>query len=138
VDGPAALDVPRFGLLLTEREEPSMDELTRVAVDTSKASFTVHGEDTAGRVVLRRELRRAGFEAFMAKLSPVEVVLEACGASHHWGRRLLAMGHRVRLIPPQYVRPFVGDPRSDRRACAALDPRLRGGDFMGRNLRGRV
>jgi len=97
-----------------------MGELTRVAVDTSKAVFAVHGEDAAGRVVVRRELRRAAFEAFMAGLAPVEVVLEACGASHHWGRRLGAMGHRVRLIPPQYVRPFVRRGKTDRADAAAI------------------
>ncbi|HYF08003.1 MAG TPA: IS110 family transposase [Acetobacteraceae bacterium] len=95
-------------------------ELKRIAVDTSKHVFTVHGEDAAGAVVLRRDVRRGGFEAFMAGLAPAEVVLEACGASHHWGRRLEAMGHRVRLIPPQYVRPFVKRGKTDRADAAAI------------------
>ena len=50
----------------------------------------------------------------MAKLAPTEVALEACGGSHHWARRLEAMGHRVRLIPPQYVKPFVKRSKTDR------------------------
>jgi transposase len=95
-------------------------ELKRIAVDTSKAVFTVHGEDAAGRVALRRDLSRVAFEALMAKLAPCEVVLEACGASHHWGRRLVAMGHRVRLIPAQYVKPFVRRGKTDRADAAAI------------------
>ena len=82
-------------------------ELMRIAVDTSKHVFTLHGVDANGAAVLRRDLRRGAFEAFMAKLAPTEVALEACGGSHHWARRLGAMGHSVRLIPPQYVKPFV-------------------------------
>jgi transposase len=69
-------------------------ELKRIAVDTSKAAFTIHGIDLESRVVLRRNLSRSAFEAFFAKLAPTEVVLEACGGSHHWGRRLTELGHR--------------------------------------------
>lgn len=72
----------------------------RIAVDTSKSVFTVHGIDTGDQPVLRRNFSRPGFEAAMAKLPPTEVALEACGGSHHWGRTLTAMSHRVRLIPP--------------------------------------
>ena len=95
-------------------------EFKRIAVDTSKAVFTLHGVDLAERPVLRRDLRRAGFEAFFAKLPPTEVALEACGASHHWGRRLTALGHRVRLIPPQYVKPFVKRGKNDRNDAQAI------------------
>lgn len=52
-------------------------------------------------------LRRSAFEAYMAKLAPTEVALEACGGARNWARRLMAMGHRVRLIPPQYVKAYV-------------------------------
>lgn len=60
-----------------------MTEFKRIAVDTSKHVFTLHGVDAEDRVVLRRDLKRAPFEAFFAKLAPTEVVLEACGGSHH-------------------------------------------------------
>jgi transposase len=95
-------------------------ELKRIAVDTSKHCFTLHGVDAADRVVLRRDLRRGQVEAFFAKLEPTEVVLEACGGSHHWGRRLGALGHRVKLIPPQYVKPFVKRGKSDRADAEAI------------------
>ena len=83
-----------------------MTEITRLAIDTSKSVFTLHGVDGAGRAVLRRNLRRRELLPFFERLAPVEVALEACGGSHHWGRALAALGHRVRLIPPQYVKPL--------------------------------
>jgi len=73
----------------------------RIAIDTSKYVFTLHGVDEQDRPVLRRELKRAQVEPFFAKLPATEVVLEACGGSHHWGRVLLRLGHQVRLIPAQ-------------------------------------
>ena len=100
--------------------EPSMTEITRIAIDTSKSVFTLHGVDVAGRAVLRRNLRRRELLAFFEKLPPVEVVLEACGGSHHWGRALTALGHRVRLIPAQYVKPFVKRSKNDRNDAEAI------------------
>ena len=97
-----------------------MTELKLISVDTSKHVFTLHGVGDRGEVVLRRELRRQQLEGFFAKLPPTEVVLEACGGSHHWGRVLMALGHRVRLIPPQYVKPFVKRNKNDRADAEAM------------------
>jgi len=97
-----------------------MDDLALIGLDTSKHVFTLHGVDAAGRAVLRRELRRGQLEGFFGKLAPVEVALETCGGSHHWGRRLMALGHRVRLIPAQYVKPFVKRGKNDRVDAAAI------------------
>ena len=68
-------------------------EYARIAIDTSKAVFTVHGIDMHDRPVLRRNLKRAEFEVLFAKLPPTEVALEACGSSHHWARSLTEHGH---------------------------------------------
>ena len=97
-----------------------MVEITRVAVDTSKSVFTLHATDPRGRAVLRRNLRRAEFVPFFAKLPPAEVVMEACGGSHHWARTLRELGHRARLIPAQYVRPFVKRSKNDRADAEAI------------------
>src|SRR6266851_4027543 len=97
-----------------------MTDITRIAIDTSKAVFTLHGVDGAGRAILRRNLRRRELLSFFERLPPVEVALEACGGSHHWGRALLALGHRVRLIPPQYVKPFVKRSKNDRNDAQAI------------------
>ena len=95
-------------------------ELKRIAIDTSKHVFTLHGVDQAERAVLRRNLSRSQMEGFFAKQPATEVVLEACGSSHHWGRVLTALGHQVRLIPPQYVKPFVKRGKNDRNDAAAI------------------
>jgi transposase len=97
-----------------------MTEITRIAIDTSKSVFTLHGVDASGREVLRRELRRRDLQGFFEKLAPVEIVLEACGGSHHWGRWLTKLGHRVRLIPAQYVTPFVKRAKNDRNDAEAI------------------
>lgn len=97
-----------------------MSEITRIAIDTSKSVFTLHGVNAAGVAVLRRNLRRQDLVSFFEKLPPVEVVMEACGGSHHWGRTLRAIGHRVRLIPAQYVKPFVKRAKNDRNDAEAI------------------
>jgi len=97
-----------------------MSEITRVSIDSSKSVFTLHAVDEKGRAVLRRNLRRRDMVPFFTKLPPVEVVMEACGGSHHWGRTLAALGHRVRLIPAQYVKPFVKRSKNDRNDAEAI------------------
>ena len=92
----------------------------RIAIDTSKHVFTLHGVDEQEQPVLRRELKRGQVEAFFSKLPGTEVVLEACGGSHHWARVLGALGHHVRLIPPQYVKPFVKRAKNDRNDAEAI------------------
>ena len=75
--------------------------IIRIGLDTSKSVFQVHGVDEHERPV------RGQIEKFFAKLPPTRVGLEACGASHHWGRVLRDLGHEVVLIPPQYIKPYV-------------------------------
>lgn len=95
-------------------------EYKRIAIDTSKAVFTVHGIDAHDRPVFRRNLKRAEFETLVAKLVPTEVALEACGSSHHWARFLAQHGHQVRLVPPQYVKPFVKRGKNDSADAEAI------------------
>ena len=97
-----------------------MSEIKRIGIDTSKAVFTLHCVDQAGRPVLRTNLRRPQMAAFFTKLPPTEIVMEACGSSHHWARELSALGHDVRLIPPQYVKPFVKRAKNDRNDAEAI------------------
>jgi transposase len=97
-----------------------MTEISRIGIDTSKSWFALHGVNSAGEPVLRVNLRRAQVVAYFGKLAPVVVALEACGGSHHWGRQLRALGHEVRLIPPQYVKPYVKRGKNDRVDAAAI------------------
>jgi transposase len=90
-----------------------VSEIIRIGLDTSKHVFQLHGVDAQERPVLREQLRRSQMETFFAKLPPTEIGLEACGASHHWARRLTELGHEVKLLPPQYVKPYVKRGKSD-------------------------
>jgi transposase len=97
-----------------------MDKIIRIGIDTSKHVFQVHGVDTAEEPVLRRKLRRREMERFFAGLAPTLIGLEACGASHHWARVLAGLGHEVRLLPPQYVKPYVKRGKNDAADAAAI------------------
>jgi transposase len=97
-----------------------MTEITRIGVDTSKAVFTLHGVDGQERPVQRCNLTRGQMLKFLRRLPPATVALEACGSSHHWGRQLTAFGHKVRLIPPQYVKPYVKRGKNDRHDAEAI------------------
>jgi transposase len=97
-----------------------MSEIIRIGLDTSKHVFQVHGVNAAEQPVLRKTLRRAQVERFFASLAPTRIGLEACGASHHWARVLQGLGHEVRLLPPQYVRPYVKRGKNDAADAEAI------------------
>jgi len=97
-----------------------MSDLTLVGIDTSKAVFTVHGIDAAGRPVLRTSVRRGQMITFFRKLPLTTVALEACGSSYYWARELTALGHTVRLVPTQYVKPYVKRGKNDRNDAEAI------------------
>ena len=93
--------------------------ITMIGVDTAKSVFQVHGVDAAGQVVIRRKLLRSELLAYFEKQDPCAVVMEACGAAHHWARVLAAFGHDVKLIAPEAVRPFVKKGKKNDAADAA-------------------
>ena len=97
-----------------------MATIARLGIDTSKSLFQLHGVDERGAAVLRKQVRRSQFLAFITKLEPTEIGLEACGASHYWGRQLQALGHEVRLLPPQHVKPYAGHNKNDKIDAAAI------------------
>jgi transposase len=87
--------------------ETSEMQVTTVGLDLAKNLFQVHGADAEGRPVLKRRLARGKVLEFFANLPACLVGLEACVAAHHWARELTRLGHQVRLMPPQHVRPYV-------------------------------
>ena len=97
-----------------------MTQYKRIGIDTSKTVFTLHGIDHSDQPALRINLSRAGLLTFFRKLLPTEIVMEACGAAYHWARELTVLGHSVRLIPPQYVKPYVKRGKNDRHDAAAI------------------
>jgi transposase len=88
-------------------------QVTTVGLDIAKNLFQVHGADAQGRPALKRKLARGKVLEFFADLPPCLIGLEACGAAHYWARELAELGHTVRLMPPQYVRPYVKTNKHD-------------------------
>ena len=82
-------------------------DISTVGLDLAKNVFQVHAIDSAGKVIVRRSLRRRQVMPFFTKLEPCLIGMEACGTSHFWGRELQALGHEVKLMPPIYVTPYV-------------------------------
>lgn len=87
---------------------------TRIAVDVAKAVFEIAVSGRPGQVQRRARKQRAQFLDFMAQQPAATVVMEACGSSHYWGRRLEQLGHHVVLLPPHQVRPYVRRNKTDR------------------------
>ena len=81
--------------------------ITMIGLDTAKSVFQVHAVDEARKVAARRKLRRSELILFFEKQEACTVVMEACGAAHHWARVLTGLGHDVKLIAPEAVKPFV-------------------------------
>ncbi len=94
--------------------------VSMIGLDTAKSVFQVHGEDSTGKILLQKRLKRSQMEGFFARLPPTLIGIEACGSAHHWGRTLRALGHEVRLIPAAYVKPFVKRNKNDARDAAAI------------------
>ena len=97
-----------------------MQTVTTIGLDIAKSVFQVHGVDAAGQVVVRRQLKRRYVLAFFEKLPPCLIGVEACASSHHWSRELQALGHKVRLMPPAYVRPYVKRQKNDAADAEAI------------------
>jgi len=91
-----------------------------IAVDLAKSVFQVASANRAGRVVARHRFSRAQFEKFLRTEPPAHLVIEACGTAHYWGRLAQEVGHRVTLLPPRYVRPYVHRDKTDRADADAL------------------
>src|SRR5215207_6881887 len=94
--------------------------ITVLGIDLGKNSCSLVGLDEAGRVVLRRRMRRDGVVRFVERLSPCTVAMEACCGAHHLGRELAGFGHAVRLMSPEYVRPYVKAHKNDDRDAEAI------------------
>jgi transposase len=94
--------------------------ITTIGLDLAKNVFQVHGIDECGNVVLQKQLTRAKILVFFAKLAPCLIGMEACSGAHYWARELMARGHTVRLMPAQYVKPYVKGNKNDGNDAAGI------------------
>jgi transposase len=90
-----------------------LQDVTLVGIDLGKHSFHLHGQDRRGKGVFRKKLSRKQLVEFFATFHACTIVMEACAGSHHMARKLGALGHQVKLISPQFVRPFVKSNKND-------------------------
>lgn len=97
-----------------------MEDIAVIGIDLAKSVFQLHGIDGQGQVVLRQRLSRAKLLPFFAGLPRCLVGMETCASANHWARELIALGHEVRLMPPQYVKPYVKRSKNDASDAEAI------------------
>jgi transposase len=97
-----------------------VNKITTLGVDLAKNVFQLHGVDFAGKAVLRREVRRSQLMKTMAQLEPCLIGIEACGGAHYWARRFAEHGHQVKMMSPQFVKPYRKSDKNDRNDAEAI------------------
>ena len=95
-------------------------KITTVGIDLAKNLFQLHGVNEHGKVVIKKQLRRDQMAEFFVTLPPCLVGMEACGSAHHWARKLQAYGHTVKLMAPQFVKPYVKTNKNDAADAEAI------------------
>lgn len=111
---------PAKGQLFNKRRVSPMKKVTLLGIDIAKEIFQLHGVDESGKAVLKKKLKRAELLEFIVQLEFCMIVMEACGGSHYWAREFKKLGHAVKLISPQYVKPFVRGNKNDRNDAEAI------------------
>jgi transposase len=95
-------------------------EITTVGIDLAKNVFQVHAVDQHGMVALKKQLKRGQVAEFFANLPTCLIGMEACGSAHYWARKLQALGHTVKLMAPQFVKPYVKTNKHDAADAEAI------------------
>lgn len=95
-------------------------KITTIGIDLAKEMFQIHGVDAHGKAVLRKQLRRSEMAKFFSNLEPCLIGMEACGSAHHWARKLGEFGHTVKLMAPQFVKPYVKTNKNDMADAEAI------------------
>jgi transposase len=103
-----------------EPEEATEMNITTVGIDLAKKVFQVHGVDEQGKASLKKQMKRAQVLPFFANLPPCLIGMEACGSAHYWARKLEQLGHTVKLMAPQFVKPYVKTNKNDAADAEAI------------------
>ncbi len=99
--------------ILAIKKRGENKNIARIGVDLAKQVFQIHGVGRTEKVLVRRQLRRSQMLDYFSKLTPCLIDIEACGSAHYWARELGKLGHEVRLMAPQFVKPYVKSGRND-------------------------
>src|SRR5215831_12809091 len=103
-----------------QEARPRKQNMHVLGIDIAKRVFHAVGMDDRGNIVYRKRLSRHDLIPFIAKLPPVLIGIEACGGAHYWARRFRAHGHEVKLMAPQFVKPYVKSNKNDSRDAEAI------------------
>ncbi len=95
-------------------------KITTIGIDLAKAVFQIHGVNEHGKVAVRKQLKRAEMSSYFANLETCLIGMEACGSAHHWARKLEGYGHTVKLMAPQFVKPYVKTNKNDMADAEAI------------------
>ena len=95
-------------------------KITTIGIDLAKEVFQIHGINEHGKVMLRKQLRRNAMIKYFANLAPCLIGMEACGSAHYWARKLSELGHTVKLMSPQFVKPYVKTNKHDMADAEAI------------------
>ena len=94
--------------------------ITTIGVDLSKSVFQVHGVDKQGKTLTKKSLRRSQVHEYFINIPPCLVGMEACSSAHFWARKLQSMSHEVKLMAPQFVKPYVKANKTDAADAEAI------------------
>lgn len=97
-----------------------MDNITTIGIDLAKNVFQLHGADKNGKMLFRKKLTRKKVIPFLANLQPCVVGMEACGGSNYWAREIEKLGHEVKIMAPQFVKPYVKNDKTDENDAEAI------------------
>lgn len=95
-------------------------KITTVGIDLAKNVFQVRGVNEYGKAAQKKQIKRDQMAAFFANLPPCLIGMEACGGAHHWARKLQGFGHTVKLMAPQFVKPYVKTNKNDAADAEAI------------------
>jgi len=95
-------------------------KITTMGIDLAKAVFQIHGVGERGKIAVRKQLKRSEMASYFANLGPCLIGMEACGSAHHWARKLRGYGHTVKLMSPQFVKPYVKTNKNDMADAEAI------------------
>ncbi len=95
-------------------------KITTIGIDLAKEVFQIHGVNEHGKIVVRKQVKRKDMASYFAKLEPCLIGMEACGSAHYWSRKLGSFGHVVKLMAPQFVKPYVKTNKNDAADAEAI------------------
>lgn len=110
---PNGIKVPKCGSCRPQNGRSVQMKITTIGIDLAKEVFQIHGVDSHGKVAIRKQVKRKDMAKFFANIEPCLIGMEACGSAHHWSRKLGGFGHTVKLMAPQFVKPYVKTNKND-------------------------